>query len=130
MNLLPPLLERRLLPAAVVALVASGLVTWLSSAPSSLWWLQLVGWVPAMWALTRLEGWRALLAGAFVGVLSILILLGKIVGLLFLFMWVRWTIPRFRYDQVMKLGWQRLLPLAIANLIIYLIAIALLTKSV
>ncbi len=66
----------------------------------------------------------------FVGVLSILILLGKIVGLLFLFMWVRWTIPRFRYDQVMKLGWQRLLPLAIANLIIYLIAIALLTKSV
>jgi NADH-quinone oxidoreductase subunit H len=33
-------------------------------------------------------------------------------------MWVRWTIPRFRYDQLMRLGWQMLIPLAIANVIL------------
>ena len=40
-------------------------------------------------------------------------------------MWVRWTVPRFRYDQVMKLGWQKLLPLAIGNLVFYVVAIAI-----
>lgn len=39
-------------------------------------------------------------------------------------MWVRWTLPRFRYDQVMTLGWKKLLPLSIANLIVYALGIA------
>jgi NADH-quinone oxidoreductase subunit H len=42
----------------------------------------------------------------------------KIVLFIFLFMWVRWTVPRFRYDQLMNLGWKIMIPLAIANIII------------
>ena len=42
----------------------------------------------------------------------------KIVMFIFLFMWVRWTLPRFRYDQLMNLGWKIMIPLAIANIII------------
>ncbi len=57
------------------------------------------------------------------GILSIAIFLVKVIAVLFFFMWVRWTVPRFRYDQVMKIGWQMLLPLAIGNLLFYFIAI-------
>jgi len=60
-----------------------------------------------------------------VGILSTAIFLGKVLTLIFIFMWVRWTVPRFRYDQVMKLGWQKLLPLSILNLLAYTIGIAL-----
>lgn len=43
---------------------------------------------------------------------------GKVSFFLFLFIWVRWTLPRFRYDQLMNLGWRVLLPLGLANIII------------
>jgi NADH-quinone oxidoreductase subunit H len=42
----------------------------------------------------------------------------KICFFIFFYMWIRWTIPRFRYDQLMKLGWKMLIPLAIANIVI------------
>jgi|26BtaG_2_1085354.scaffolds.fasta_scaffold00032_44 NADH-quinone oxidoreductase subunit H len=51
-------------------------------------------------------------------ILHFITLFAKACMFIFLFMWVRWTIPRFRYDQLMDLGWKRLLPLAIANLLI------------
>nr|WP_293837372.1 NADH-quinone oxidoreductase subunit NuoH [uncultured Arsenicibacter sp.] len=43
---------------------------------------------------------------------------GKIFFFIFFFMWVRWTVPRFRYDQLMNLGWKILIPLSVLNIIV------------
>jgi NADH-quinone oxidoreductase subunit H len=51
-------------------------------------------------------------------VLGIGVLFIKICFFIFFYMWVRWTIPRFRYDQLMNLGWKILIPLSIINIII------------
>lgn len=50
--------------------------------------------------------------------LQFLFFFGKIIFFIFFFMWVRWTLPRFRYDQLMTLGWKILLPLSIINIMI------------
>ena len=50
--------------------------------------------------------------------LQIVSLFIKIVIFIFFFMWVRWTIPRFRYDQLMRLGWKILIPLALFNMLV------------
>jgi NADH-quinone oxidoreductase subunit H len=46
-----------------------------------------------------------------------LIFFGKIFFFIFFFMWIRWTIPRFRYDQLMHLGWRIMIPLALVNIL-------------
>lgn len=53
-----------------------------------------------------------------VTILGVVALFAKIIFFIFFFMWVRWTIPRFRYDQLMNLGWKVLIPLAIANIVL------------
>ncbi|THU41250.1 NADH-quinone oxidoreductase subunit NuoH [Niastella caeni] len=60
-----------------------------------------------------LAGW-----GNWLAALQGLALFIKVAIFIFLFMWVRWTIPRFRYDQLMNLGWKGLIPLSLINMIV------------
>lgn len=60
-------------------------------------------------------------------IIGVVVLFGKIFFSIFFFMWVRWTIPRFRYDQLMDLGWKVLIPLAIANIVLTGVGSTLLT---
>lgn len=51
-------------------------------------------------------------------IVSVGVLFAKIFFFIFFFMWVRWTLPRFRYDQLMSLGWKVLIPVAILNVLV------------
>lgn len=72
------------------------------------------------WTLpgVHLSGWPGLLV-------SLAVFLGKVSFFMWLFVWVRWSLPRFRYDQLMRLGWKGLLPLATANLVLVAVGIVL-----
>jgi NADH-quinone oxidoreductase subunit H len=58
-----------------------------------------------------------------VSILQVLVFSAKVILMVLFFIWVRWTVPRFRYDQLMNLGWKVMLPLGIANLVITAIVI-------
>jgi NADH-quinone oxidoreductase subunit H len=93
--------------------------------------LFLGGWNPLPWIpLATVVSWLGHLSPSLahpvvVGVLSLAIFIAKALFMIFVFMWVRWTVPRFRYDQVMEIGWKKLLPLSIINLLAYAIGIAI-----
>jgi NADH-quinone oxidoreductase subunit H len=61
-------------------------------------------------SLAHLGNWLVLIQGA--------VLFFKVALFIFFFMWVRWTIPRFRYDQLMNLGWKGLIPLSLINMVV------------
>jgi NADH-quinone oxidoreductase subunit H len=65
-----------------------------------------------------LEGWP-------LWILQVVAFVAKVGFFMLLFVWVRWTLPRFRYDQLMSLGWKRLFPLALANVMIVALLLAL-----
>jgi NADH-quinone oxidoreductase subunit H len=83
-------------------------MTTLSALCVTLYW---GGWTVPFVDLAGLPG----LAQAAIG---FLVLATKIAVMLFFFIWVRWTFPRFRYDQLMRLGWKALLPLAVIQFVI------------
>src|SRR3954465_12778139 len=58
------------------------------------------------------EGWRGIVGGLF----NIATFFGKVAALLLVFIWVRWTLPRFRYDQLMRLGWIFFFEIALVNI--------------
>ena len=87
----------------------------------------------ALFVVLFLGGWNFLPFGiadpwgdsSFGAVFSVLWFMAKVFAVIFFFIWVRWTLPRFRYDQVMALGWKILLPLAVGNLIFNTLLIAI-----
>jgi len=74
----------------------------------------------AMIVTLYLGGWAlpfVTATGVWGGLLSIAVFWTKTLAVIFVFIWVRWTLPRFRYDQLMSLGWKVLLPLSVLNLL-------------
>ncbi|MBK1441150.1 NADH-quinone oxidoreductase subunit NuoH [Parapedobacter sp. ISTM3] len=65
---------------------------------------------PFMYDLGLSQNW--------ITIIGVLVFFAKILAFIFFFMWIRWTIPRFRYDQLMRLGWKILIPLAVANIVL------------
>ncbi|MCS6991530.1 MAG: NADH-quinone oxidoreductase subunit NuoH [Chitinophagales bacterium] len=65
--------------------------------------------------MDAVQAWVGPILGSLIGFLVYFL---KIALFIFFFMWVRWTVPRFRYDQLMKLGWKGLLPLSLLNIFI------------
>lgn len=64
------------------------------------------------------------LSGTMTVLIQLTIFLSKVLFLCWFFIWVRWTLPRFRYDQLMKLGWSIMVPLALLNIVITGIVLA------
>jgi len=74
----------------------------------------------AMIVTLYLGGWSlpfVTFTGVWGGILSIAVFWAKTLAIISVFIWVRWTLPRFRYDQLMSLGWKVLLPLSVLNLL-------------
>lgn len=67
--------------------------------------------------------WLPELSSTWQAVLDVSVFVAKTLIWVFIYIWVRWTIPRFKYNQVMKLGWKRLLPLSILNFIVLAVII-------
>jgi NADH-quinone oxidoreductase subunit H len=87
------------------------------------WHLPIPSWHGGFhWALIdgSGDGWRGILGGLF----NIATFFAKVAVLLFVFIWVRWTLPRFRYDQLMRLGWVFFFEIALVNIFITAIILA------
>jgi NADH-quinone oxidoreductase subunit H len=86
--------------------------------------LFLGGWHMPFIPANTLENSKSI-EGILHGLLHITCFFAKVAGLLIFFIWVRWTLPRFRYDQLMKLGWLYLFEIALVNIFITAAIIAL-----
>jgi NADH-quinone oxidoreductase subunit H len=83
--------------------------------------LYLGGWYfPGVYRLTEANGYHNLYV-----ILSIIIFILKMGVLLYTYFWLRWTLPRYRYDQLMDLGWKWLIPATLVNIVLTALAIFL-----
>ena len=81
------------------------------------------GWT-LPWFLTKPAGSSLLL-----GLLHIGVFLAKIGVFMVLFIWVRWMMPRFRYDQLMRIGWKRFVPISLANVVLTAVVLLWMAKG-
>jgi NADH-quinone oxidoreductase subunit H len=71
------------------------------------------GWYfPGVYRLTEVRGYHTLYV-----IVSLLVFLAKMAVLLYVYFWLRWTFPRYRYDQLMDLGWKWMIPAALLNIV-------------
>jgi NADH-quinone oxidoreductase subunit H len=79
------------------------------------------GWYfPFVYSFTEAKGYHNLYV-----IVSLLFFVIKLIGVLYLYFWLRWTLPRFRYDQLMDIGWKWLIPSALVNIALSAFAIFL-----
>jgi len=90
----------------------------------------------AMMVTLFFGGWTLPFAGLdqpaqsiLMGIAQILVFIGKLGFFMVLFIWVRWMLPRFRYDQLMDLGWRRFIPLALANIVVTAVVLLILNSK-
>src|SRR3954471_2896778 len=77
------------------------------------------GWYfPFVYRLTEAKGYHNLYV-----IVSLLVFLAKLGAILYLYFWLRWTLPRFRYDQLMDIGWKWLIPSALINITLSALAV-------
>ncbi|WP_412069593.1 NADH-quinone oxidoreductase subunit NuoH [Rubrivirga sp. IMCC43871] len=91
-------------------------------------------WIASLLIVTLFLGgyllpWEALYADALPGLLLTLLQVGffvaKVSFIAFCFIWIRWTLPRFKYNQLMNLGWKYMLPISIANIVVIAFLVAI-----
>jgi NADH-quinone oxidoreductase subunit H len=77
------------------------------------------GWMLPGVTGTSLFGWFGPVSNSTLHTfLSILVFAGKVMLLIYIYMWFRWTWPRYRYDQLMELGWKWMIPAGLANIVL------------
>ena len=74
-------------------------------------------------------GWHLSLPALLVTVMQVVAFLVKVSAMIWFLMLIRWTLPRFRYDQAMRLGWMALFPLSILNIVVTALVLLALGKA-
>ena len=108
----------RYIPAAV--LIAAGVALIIDGLGHRNTW-RLV--LPLMGLMLCALGFVCSRAGAIDGIQGPFWFLAKVLLVLFVYVWVRWTLPRFRYDQLMRFGWKVLFPVALLNVVLTSLAV-------
>jgi len=75
-------------------------------------------WIEWLWRGTQVDpvAHPSIYSNVFICILNALVFFGKTMGIIFIFMWTRWSLPRFRFDQIMQLAWRSLIPISLALL--------------
>ncbi|MBA3786641.1 MAG: NADH-quinone oxidoreductase subunit NuoH [Acidobacteria bacterium] len=91
------------------------------------WYVPGLGWL-GLWLANNFDFTWFVVGSIGYALVSHVIFIGKICAFLFLYIWIRGTLPRFRFDQLMNFGWKFLLPVALANVIVTILIVYFLNR--